>query len=89
MTPFFRQPALIWLPDRETESGESALRGFVIMEEQYPPRRAPNEIFREDIVVPVNERYDSQLVRNYVMNAYYRMCCKYREVHKDDGHDPA
>ena len=86
--PFFREPRLIWLPDRETLSGESALRFMVIMELQHPmppgdPR--PNSIYRIEGTVPANERFDPAKVREYVMRAYRSLCNSYERTHDFDG----
>ena len=72
---FFRGPKLIWLPDRETESGESALRFIVLMELEYPSTRPDgmNTIYRVDGKVPVKDRYHSPNVRKAVLLAYKKM----------------
>lgn len=77
---FFREPKLIWLADRETESEESALRFFVVMEAVYPAPKPPNTIIKVEGVVPVQDRYDAQKVRAAVMRAYGTLAHIYSTV---------
>lgn len=83
--PFYRSPRLIWIADRETMSGESATRFFVMVEPVYPARIEPNEIIRVDGIVPVHDKYNPAKVRFEVMKAYRRMVETYFKTSPDRG----
>ena len=74
--PFYREPRLIWIADRQDEE---SLRFLVVMELEHPARRADslNEIYRVEGTIPVTERYDRAKVREYVMAAYRTLVTMY------------